>query len=439
MKKKVLIISFIVLFLILTCLISGHYYLKYKQEKEHELLVATTKRKYNFFQENKLSKNNDELSIYFNTILNEKKKENAINFEQYLSSNVTLDKITSNDLLSLIDKEIDNYNIDILNTFNEKNLNKYLNDNIDKETILSIYNANNFIKDLAKEKNNRQNYLNSLTELRDYISFFINNQDKLIISNHTIVYKDDVVKAKLEDFKTKYNLDFTIKKEEVKENNNPTYKEIKGVPILCYHGVLNIPWGQASLFVKVDEFEKQMQYLSENGYTPLFVSEIASADKYDKPVILTFDDGYKDVYTNAFPILQKYNIKANIYMISGWINGDVYMTTDMMKEMANSPLIEIGSHTVNHKALASLSDEEIDNELKNSKSDLEVILNKNIDVIAYPTGSYDSRVLNIAKKYYKYGLSTNKGKENPQKLNTYNLKRIYVYRSYSIEQFKNLF
>lgn len=202
---------------------------------------------------------------------------------------------------------------------------------------------------------------------------------------------------------------------------------------------MDVPWGQASLFVKVNEFEAQMKYLSENGYTTIFASDIKNANKYKKPIVITFDDGYKDVYTNAFPILKKYNLKANVYMISGWINGDVYMTEEMTKEMANSPLIEIGSHTVNHKALATLSDSEIETELKDSKSTLEKMVNKNIDVIAYPTGSYDSRVLNIAEKYYKYGLSTNRGKENPNNLNTYKLNRIYVYRSYNLNQFINAF
>lgn len=223
-----------------------------------------------------------------------------------------------------------------------------------------------------------------------------------------------------------------------KQTTEPT-KTVTAVPILCYHGVLDKPWGIQELFVKVDEFEAQMKYLSENGYTPIFVSEIANANNYTKPIIITFDDGYLDVYTNAFPILKKYNIKANVYMISGWIGGDVYMTAEMTKEMANSPLIEIGSHTVDHKALATLSEENIERELSSSKKALEDLTGKKVDVIAYPAGSYDDRVINIAKKYYKYALSTVYGKENPSKLNSYALKRIYVYRKYNMEQFKNIF
>lgn len=222
----------------------------------------------------------------------------------------------------------------------------------------------------------------------------------------------------------------------------PTIPEIKydvDVPILCYHGVLDEAWGLKGLFVKVDEFEAQMKYLSENGYTTLFVSELPKANLYKKPIVLTFDDGYLDVYTNAYPILQKYNLKANLYIISSYFDG-VYMTTDMVKELSKSSLIEIGSHTITHVALSSVTDEEeLEHEIRDSKLTLEELIGKKIDVLAYPTGAYNDKVLELTKKYYKYGLSTKVGKENPEDLNTYELRRIYVDRDHTIEQFKKLF
>lgn len=344
----------------------------------------------------------------------------------------------SNEFMERLEQEINNYNPSIYDDFTLDNLKKKIDNSVDKETVINIYKSNSYIKELNKKKENREDYLNKLKELKDYVAYFKQHKNNLIIRDNSIIYKDDSLKEKLEEFKKKYNLDISVKKEETKTVNH-SLKSINGIPILCYHGILDTPWGQSSLFVKVQEFDAQMKYLSEQGYTTLFTSEIANAKNVDKPIIITFDDGYKDVYTNAFPILKKYNLKANVYMISGWINGDVYMTNDMTKEMASSPLIEIGSHTVNHKVLATLSDEEIEYELKESKASLEQLLNTNIDVIAYPTGSYDNRVLNLTSKYYKYGLSTNKGKEDPNHLNTYKLNRIYVYRSYNIEQFKNLF
>lgn len=219
----------------------------------------------------------------------------------------------------------------------------------------------------------------------------------------------------------------------------PEVKYDVDVPILCYHGVLDEAWGLKGLFVKVDEFEAQMKYLSENGYTTLFISELPKANLYEKPIVLTFDDGYLDVYTNAYPILQKYNLKANLYIISSYFNG-VYMTTDMVKELSKSPLIEIGSHTITHVALSSVTDEEdLEHEIRDSKVALEELTGKNIDILAYPTGAYNDKVLELTKKYYKYGLSTKVGKEDPEDLNTYELRRIYVDRDHTLEQFKKLF
>ena len=197
-------------------------------------------------------------------------------------------------------------------------------------------------------------------------------------------------------------------------------------------------WGAATLFVKPSEFAKQMAYLKDNNYTPIFVSEIEDAGLYEKPIIITFDDGYSDVYNYAYPILQKYNFKSTFFVVSGFICGDLYINQDMLKEMSNSGLIEIGSHTASHPKLNTLDKERIEYELKNSKEVLESIIKKNITTIAYPSGLYNQDVLDMAQKYYDYGVSTDWGKENLININKYSLKRLYVYREYDLEQFKYL-
>lgn len=224
----------------------------------------------------------------------------------------------------------------------------------------------------------------------------------------------------------------------IKEPNKIIKEYDNEIPIMCYHGVLDDAWGDKSIFVKVNDFENQMKYLNENGYTTLFISEIEEANKYERPIIITFDDGYRDVYTNAFPILEKYNIKANLYIISGYLGGDKYLTTDMLKELAKSPLIEIGSHTITHSILTKVSDEELENQLKQSKKVLEEITGKKIESMAYPTGAYNDKVMNTVKKYYKYAISIEEGKENLKALNTYELKRLYMLRDYDLEKFKKM-
>lgn len=447
-KRKKIIIGSVVGAVLLIALVIGvifyhNYHEKKLAEAAHQKLIDNTKKKFQFFTSNELKNNtsdSDELTLFFNNIILESKKNEEINLDKFVKNNINATKLFEEKTKELIDNEIGNYSTNSLTTLNEDELKKLIHEDVDKDTVINIYNSNNFIKQMKQEIEKRENYTKQLEKLNTYIEYFSKNKDQATVDNETITYKSDEIKQKLEELNKEYNLNFKMQKEVIKQTaNNSGNSSTGGVPILCYHGVLDQPWGQSSLFVKVAEFEAQMKYLSENGYTTLFASEIASANKYKKPIIITFDDGYKDVYTNAFPILKKYNLKANVYMISGWINGDVYMTTAMTKEMSDSPNIEIGSHTVNHKALATLSDSEIDSELKNSQITLEQMIGKKVDVIAYPTGSYDSRVLNAAAKYYKYGLSTNKGKENPSNLNTYKLNRIYVYRSYNINQFKNAF
>ena len=89
------------------------------------------------------------------------------------------------------------------------------------------------------------------------------------------------------------------------------------VPIFMYHAVGNDCWGEESLFVKPEELEKQLQYLSENGYETIFFEDLAHIEQYEKPVMLTFDDGYDDNNTNLLPLLQKYGMKATIFLIAG--------------------------------------------------------------------------------------------------------------------------
>ena len=73
------------------------------------------------------------------------------------------------------------------------------------------------------------------------------------------------------------------------------------VPVLMYHAVGDDCWGEESLFVKPEELEKQLQYLSENGYETIFFEDLSHIEQYEKPVLLTFDDGYDDNAETLLP------------------------------------------------------------------------------------------------------------------------------------------
>ena len=439
MKNKILLLSAIIvsLSLISGCFIYKNY--QNKQKRKEEKIIANTKREFNFYTKNEIKeKPTNEVECFFNEVIKENQKNQEINWENFELNNLqkNLNNPQIEEILNIITAEQEKYKVELLDNLTEKKLPKISNTQIDQKTVIAIYKSHNFIKNLKQEKTKREEYLNKLNTLKEDLTTLKNNKN-YYAKDDIYWCEDQETVEQLQNFSTKYNLALNVQ-----QKKTETPKEAKkenGVPILCYHGVLDDYWGDASLFVKVAEFEKQMQYLVENDYTPIFTSEIKKANNYQKPIIITFDDGYKDVYTNAYPILKKYNIKANIYIISGWINGDVYMNTNELQEMASSPLIEVGSHTVTHKALASLTEDQIEEEVKTSQQQLQEITGKPIDIIAYPTGSFDNRVIAITKKYYQYALSTIKGQENPANLNQYSLRRIYVYRQTSLEAFKNLF
>ena len=157
-----------------------------------------------------------------------------------------------------------------------------------------------------------------------------------------------------------------------------------------------------------------------------------------KVVALTFDDGYVDFYTNVLPIIKKYNIKTNLYIITSTTINGKYVNEEQIKELSNSGLVSIGSHTVSHNPLASLKAEQIETELKDSKEYLENLLGKEIKTISYPTGSYNSSVLNTAQEYYKYGITTIEGTQNMNNFSKYKIIRRAMYRSSGMGTFKSI-
>lgn len=178
------------------------------------------------------------------------------------------------------------------------------------------------------------------------------------------------------------------------------------VPVLMYHGVSDDLWGMTELFVKPSVMEAQIQYLLDNGYTPIWFEDLPNVDKIEKPVILTYDDGYMDNYLELFPILQKYNVKATIFVVTGTIDYNPRsLTTEQIREMSDSGLVSIQSHTVSHGYLNAQTPEEQKYELTKSKVDLAAITGKDPCVICYPSGRFNDTTLELAKQYYAMGIN----------------------------------
>lgn len=338
----------------------------------------------------------------------------------------------SSEYFNKIISENQNINYNIINNLKDiYNLKEKINSEIEKYKINENIELSPKLLDIKfiEAIKNRYDYIKYLNNLLEDIKYLENNYKNYYLIDNTYICKNDEMLKYLNNLKEKYNLKINIKL-----GNN----EIKDIPILLYHGILDDTWGAQTLFVKPTEFDKQIKYLKENNYTPLFISELDYIYAFDKPVIITFDDAYIDVYNNALPILKKYNFKGNIYVITGFIGADLYMNAEMIKDADKSGLIEIGSHTVNHYMLGKIDLITAEAEIKESKDTLERLLNKEITSIAYPSGSFNQNTIEITKKYYKYGLSTIYGQEKSNKLNYYSLKRFYVYREYNLDDFRKL-
>ena len=213
-------------------------------------------------------------------------------------------------------------------------------------------------------------------------------------------------------------------------------REEGGVPILLYHQVNDID--KDSLTLTVEQFDAQIKYLIDEGYTIITPTELLDAwdgkgNLPTKPAVITFDDGHVEFYKNVFPILQKYNVKATVFVITDFLNlYPNYLTWDQAKEMQASGLVEFGSHTLNNKNLRKVrSRDKLWDQIYGSKQAIEWYLKTPVQYIAYPGGQYDADVEDMSKEVgYRAGftLDYNLTHKLPQH---YLLARIPVYGSNS--------
>ncbi len=209
------------------------------------------------------------------------------------------------------------------------------------------------------------------------------------------------------------------------------------VPMFMYHAVSDDLWGIESLFVSPSRLEEQLKYITENGYTPIFFEDLEKADSIEKPIILTFDDGYQDNYLQLFPLLKKYNVKATVFMIMGSVNAPYHLTQAQIKEMNDSGLVSFQSHTITHEFLSTRNAEQLDYELGQSKIELARITGKEPFVICYPSGRYSSASIEACKKYYQFGLIMS-GPTYVTGSDPFMCARYFVSRSTTLSQFKNM-
>lgn len=211
------------------------------------------------------------------------------------------------------------------------------------------------------------------------------------------------------------------------------------VPIFMYHFLLADYGNYTDVenFMKPETFEEQLKYITENGYETIFMNEIDSLENYTKPVCLTVDDVFVYFYNNGFPLIKKYNVKVTLCIIYEYINGENYLTTEQIKEMLDSGLVSIESHTMSHKELTTLSTEEKRRQIIKSKENLEKDFGVEVTTLCYPVGDYNNEVIEIAKEAgYKYGIAMTGGTYYSYIHDDYyRIPRIYANRSMTLNEF----
>ncbi len=174
------------------------------------------------------------------------------------------------------------------------------------------------------------------------------------------------------------------------------------VPILTYHQVrpiTEVDDERYRRFITTPlEFERQMQFIKEEGYNVIPLSDVVAHLKSSKPlegknIAITFDDGYKSQHTFAFPILQKFGYTGTFFIYTNAIDKlSASMTWDEIIDL-DSHGMSIGAHTRSHAMLTTISDKSIlHDEIEGSKEDIQAHLKKNIDLFAYPFGAQDELI-----------------------------------------------
>jgi peptidoglycan/xylan/chitin deacetylase (PgdA/CDA1 family) len=221
------------------------------------------------------------------------------------------------------------------------------------------------------------------------------------------------------------------------------------VPILMYHHLEALSAEHADdpdyqqLFVAPKAFEEQVAYLQENGYHTITFAELVGAfagevTLPDKPVIITFDDGWDDIYNVAYPILKDHGMRATFFIPTNWVeNLDGVVSWAQIEEMSAGGM-EFGSHSVTHPYLTTADPEWRKYEIEASKAALEEHTGKTVTAFAYPFGLYDDTVIADVKAAGYLAACTIDPGATATASNLLTLPRTWVYDWTTIDQFAGL-
>lgn len=218
------------------------------------------------------------------------------------------------------------------------------------------------------------------------------------------------------------------------------------LPILMYHHVGELPPDadaiRRDLTVLPEEFKAQLAYLAEEGYQTIHLSDLIlhlqmGQTLPPKPIVITFDDGYRDTFTNAYPLLKKCGFVATFFIITRLAdeNRQDYLSWSEIKTL-HAAGMEIGSHTYTHPDLRGQPYDYLVWQILGSKEAIEARIKEPVRVFSYPSGKYDQQVVEVLKATGFWGAvaigqGAYQSSEQP-----FELQRIRVRGSYNMYDFR---
>lgn len=218
------------------------------------------------------------------------------------------------------------------------------------------------------------------------------------------------------------------------------------IPILCYHRLGPSP---ARMIVTRDSFAAQLEYLANNGYTVVRLSQVldflqGTGRLPKKAVVITFDDGSASVYQYAYPLLKKHNFPATVFLYTDVIGGRDSLAWPQIREMQQSGLVDFQSHSKTHSNLAIRLENEseqqyrarLDNEIRGARDLIQRNLQTSVIHYAFPYGDANEIVLErLVQSDHRLGLTVNPG-GNAFFAHPLMLRRTMVFGEYDLEQFQ---
>lgn len=179
------------------------------------------------------------------------------------------------------------------------------------------------------------------------------------------------------------------------------------VPVIFYHHIQPqadaIANKQTSVSTDLTYFEQQLAYLNDHGYTSISALDLVNALRNhaglpSKSIVVTLDDGYGDLYTNAFPLIKRYNIHVSVLIASGLVGNPGFVTWDQLNDMKNSGLVYFIDHSWSHYSVGLADINKIHYEIETARNQIEQYLGQKVDLFGYPYGTFTSPEIEVLRE-----------------------------------------